>query len=48
MSGGGGGVIILKTLRTAAGLSVSASGKYKLWHALVASHALVFVIGLLV
>jgi hypothetical protein len=40
MSGGGGGVIILKNLKTAAQLSVSPSGKYKVWHLVLLSHAL--------
>jgi len=46
MSGGNGGVIILKTLKTAAQLSVTANGKVKVWHVLVASHVAAFVLGL--
>lgn len=48
MSGGGGGPIILKLVKDALKVSVSPSGKYKLWHALCATHALTFVLGWLI
>jgi hypothetical protein len=47
MSGSNGGVIIL-ALKNAMQLSVSPKGTIKVWHVLIASHALAFVGGLLV
>ncbi len=45
MSGGGGGVIILKTLKTASQLSVSPSGKWKVYHVLIVSHVVAATLG---
>jgi hypothetical protein len=45
MSGGGGGIIILKNLKTAAGLSITPNGKWKVWHLLVVTHALAWAAG---
>lgn len=45
MSGGGGGVIILKTLKTAAQLGVTTNGKVKVWHVLIVSHLAAFLLG---
>ncbi len=44
--GGGGVIIILKrNIKTALQLGLNPSGSVKVWHALVASHALSFVGG---
>ena len=40
MSGGGGGVIILKIVRDALSVGIAAKGRVKLWHVLVTSHVL--------
>ncbi len=48
MSGGSGGPIILKIVRDALGVSVTTNGKWKLWHALVLTHLLAFIGGLVV
>ncbi len=48
MSGGSGGPIILKLVRDAVSVSVTKSGKYKLWHALLATHLLALLTGFLV
>ena len=45
MSGGGGGVIIIKNLKAAAALSVSPSGKFKVWHVLVLTHLIAWAVG---
>ncbi len=46
MSGGGGGVIVLKTLKTASQLSVTPNGKWKVYHVLIVTHVLAFLIGM--
>lgn len=46
MSGGSGGPIILKIVKDALKVGVTPSGKYKLWHVLLASHLAAFLIGL--
>jgi hypothetical protein len=45
---GGGGVIIIlkKVVKDALSVGVSPGGGVKLWHVLIASHALAFLIGL--
>lgn len=43
--GGSDGGIIIRNLKTAAGLSLSKNGKVKVWHALVLTHALVWALG---
>ena len=45
---GGGGVIIIlkKVVKDALTVSVSPDGKFKLWHVLVISHVVGFLIGL--
>lgn len=48
MSGGGGGVIILKIVKDALSVGVTPSGKYKLWHALTVTHVVALLVGLAV
>lgn len=45
---GGGGVIIIlkKVAKDALSVGLNQSGSVKLWHALVASHVVAFLIGL--
>jgi hypothetical protein len=43
---GAGGVIILKTIKSALQVGCNKSGSVKLWHALVLTHAVAFLAGL--
>ena len=43
--GGSDGGVIIRNLKTAAGLSLSKSGKVKVWHGLLLTHLLVFLSG---
>jgi hypothetical protein len=43
--GAGGIIVILKNVRSALSVGVTSSGRYKIWHVLVASHALVWAAG---
>ena len=45
MSGGNGGVIILKIVKDALSVSVNKSGSVKLWYVLVATHVAAFIAG---
>jgi len=45
MSGGGGGVIIIKNLKTALSLSAIPSGKVRVWHVFVLTHLLTYLAG---
>lgn len=47
MGGGDGGVIIRKVVGDALKVGVTSSGKYKLWHVLLATHLVAFVVGVL-
>lgn len=42
---GAGGIIIIRNLKAAAQLSLTASGRVKLWHILIATHALAWLLG---
>ena len=48
MSGGGAGPIIIKNLKTAGSLSVTPGGKYKVWHLVLLTHLVAFVLGWIV
>lgn len=43
--GGDSGTIIVRNLKAAAGMSITSSGKFKVWHALVVTHALAALAG---
>lgn len=44
---GGGGVIVIlkKVVKDALSVSVNSSGRVKLWHLLIASHVVAFLVG---
>lgn len=43
--GGDSGTVIVRSLKTAAGLSVSTNGKWKVWHVLILTHVTCWVLG---
>ena len=46
MSGGGAGPIILKIVKDSLSVGVTPSGKWKLWHVLVLTHAIALAVGI--
>lgn len=45
MSGGGAGPIILKLVKQSLSVAVTPSGKWKLYHVLIITHALAWAVG---
>lgn len=46
--GAGGVIVIGKAVKSALQVGITPSGKWKIWHALLATHALSFVAGWLI